>query len=69
MKKIVLAAVNARFSHTNISIRYLRNFICDLDYDVILAEFTINQPPSEIAAAIINERPMLSPCRSTSGTP
>ncbi len=57
MKKIVLAAVNARFSHTNISIRYLRNFICDLDYDVILAEFTINQPPSEIAAAIINERP------------
>ncbi|HOO70262.1 MAG TPA: DUF4080 domain-containing protein [Spirochaetota bacterium] len=57
MKKIILAALNARYSHTNLAIRYLRNSIKDLDYNVLLMEFTINNHVSDIVQSLVIERP------------
>jgi radical SAM superfamily enzyme YgiQ (UPF0313 family) len=57
MTRIVLVAVNARYSHTNIAIRYLRNSLFGLDCDVRLMEFTINQAPGDIVGAIAREGP------------
>ncbi len=52
MKKILLTGINARFSHSNPSLYYLRNFIRDLNFDVEILELTINQEKAEILDSI-----------------
>ena len=57
MKKILLAGINARFSHANLALYYLRTYTQDLGFDVYIKEFIINQDLDEIIDSIINENP------------
>lgn len=48
--KILLAAVNAKFSHTNLAVRDLQNVLAAAGLEAEIAEYTINQPAWEILA-------------------
>lgn len=50
--RILLASLNAKYVHTNLALRYLREVIRVEFPDVLLQEFTINQSAAEIAAVI-----------------
>lgn len=41
--KILLAAINARYTHTNLALRYMRQYAKKLGYETILHENTINE--------------------------
>ena len=55
--KILLVAINARYTHSNLAIRYLRNYVSDLNYICELKEFTINQYPLNILKNIYLSKP------------
>ncbi|MEM1485109.1 DUF4080 domain-containing protein [Oscillospiraceae bacterium PP1C4] len=55
--KVLLVAVNAKFSHTNLAVRYLQNTLRQAGIDADFAEYTINQPPREILADIVSRCP------------
>ncbi len=57
MKKLLLVGINARYTHSNLALRYLRNFVIDLDYKIKLLEFSINQNFLEILELIALEEP------------
>jgi radical SAM superfamily enzyme YgiQ (UPF0313 family) len=57
MKKLLFIGVNARYTHSNIAIRYLRNFVVDLEYKTKILEFSINQNILEILEQIAHEQP------------
>ncbi len=57
MKKILLIGINARYTHSNLAIRYLRTYVSDLPYQIILEEYTINQPLLEMLFKIFKLRP------------
>ena len=46
--KILLAACNAKYIHSNLAVYDLKAFSSDYDEHVILREYTINQPKDEI---------------------
>ena len=46
----LLVAVNARFSHTNLAVRYLKNALEGAGIPAAFREYTINQPVEEILA-------------------
>ncbi len=55
--KILLVALNAKFVHTNLAIRYLRSY-CQTEFpEILLREFTINEHLPEILAEIYQEQP------------
>ena len=43
MKKLLFVGINARYTHSNLSLRYLRNFVAKLEYESEILEFSINQ--------------------------
>ena len=57
MKKILLVGINARFTHSNLAIRYLRNSVLDLHYRIDIKEFSINQKTAEVLSEIYNSKP------------
>ncbi len=57
MEKILLVGINARYTHTNLALRYLRNLTPSGKYDVKLLEFSINQHSLDILSEIIAEKP------------
>ena len=57
MKKLLLVGINARYTHSNLALRYLRNFVEDLGYEVKLLEFSINQDYLEILELIVQDEP------------
>ncbi len=57
MKNILLVGINARYTHSNLAIRYLRNYVSDLSYQITLEEFTINQPLLDILSKIFKLEP------------
>ena len=50
--RVLLAALNAKYVHTNLALRYVRAGIRAEFPDVILKEFTINDSPARIAGEI-----------------
>lgn len=48
--QIFLIALNAKYSHTNLAVRYLRHALADAGFCAEIAEYTINQQPREILA-------------------
>ena len=55
---IGLVTLNAKFIHSSLSIRYLRNVAQNEGYDnVWIQEFVINQPIWKVAAEILNQKP------------
>lgn len=55
--KILLTALNSKFVHSNLAIRYLKAFTKDMDYDCKIREFSINDREEKILEEIIKERP------------
>lgn len=54
--RILLVAINAKYVHTNLAIRYLRESIISEFPQVELREFTINEPMERIEAEIYEAR-------------
>lgn len=55
--KVLLTALNAKYIHSNLAIRYLREYTKDLDYDCCIKEFSINDNTERIVQSIILEEP------------
>lgn len=58
--KILLVAVNARYVHTNLAVRYLRETLKEqgsTDWEVQIREFSINEQLEKIAGEIFEEKP------------
>ncbi len=55
---IILLGLNARFSHLNLALYYLRNHADDLGYDLTVMQYSINNKVSEIASSILAVRPV-----------
>lgn len=55
---IGLVTLNAKFIHSSLSIRYLRNVAKNEGYDnVWIQEFVVNQPIWKVATEILNQKP------------
>ncbi|MDA3812892.1 MAG: DUF4080 domain-containing protein, partial [Candidatus Cloacimonetes bacterium] len=57
MKKLLLVGINARYTHSNLALRYLRNFVDDLEHKTEILEFSINQDMLAILEQITRVRP------------
>lgn len=58
--RILLVALNARYVHTNLAIRYLRQVLEEqghTDWDIQIKEFSINDHLENVAAEIFVEKP------------
>lgn len=55
--KLLLMAINARFSHTSLSVRTLREYLRPLLPEVTIREYTIKSDPRKIYADIIADNP------------
>ncbi|WPC44764.1 B12-binding domain-containing radical SAM protein [Clostridium sp. JS66] len=55
--KVVLTALNSKFIHSNLAIRYLKAYTKDLNYECILREFTINDRREKVLEQLIKEEP------------
>ncbi|MCL1865166.1 MAG: DUF4080 domain-containing protein [Spirochaetes bacterium] len=57
MKKILLLGINARYSHSNLALLYLKRAIDDLDFDIHISEFTISEGEDKIFGTIYSFKP------------
>ncbi len=57
MNRILLAGINARYTHSNPALYYLRNSIPAGKHDVSIVEYTISERPERVAGDIIARRP------------
>jgi radical SAM superfamily enzyme YgiQ (UPF0313 family) len=55
--KILLTAINARYVHTNLAVRYLASSLDQTTNEVIVNEYTINQYPQEILQQLYEALP------------
>lgn len=55
--KVLLTAINSKFIHSNLAVRYLKSFTRDMDYESVIKEFTINDREERILEEIIKEKP------------
>lgn len=55
--KVLLTTLNAKYIHTNLAIRYLKNVVKDQDVEVNIAEFTINNSKEYIIREIYKMQP------------
>lgn len=55
--KILLTAINSKFVHSNLAVRYLKAFTKDIDYDCKIREFSINDRDEKVLEEIVKERP------------
>ena len=54
---IVLVAINARYTHTNLAIRHLRNVLLARGINPVLREYVINQSPLDIVEDLASLAP------------
>ncbi|MFZ5354738.1 MAG: DUF4080 domain-containing protein [Bacillota bacterium] len=52
--RYLLAAINAKYTHSNLAVRYLKAFCRDLNADISLLELSINDSFSSILSSIYN---------------
>lgn len=57
--KVLLTAINSKFVHSNLAVRYLKAFTDDMDFECEIREFSINDREEKILEEIIKERPDL----------
>ncbi|HEY1405952.1 MAG TPA: DUF4080 domain-containing protein [Spirochaetota bacterium] len=55
--KVLLVALNARYTHSNLALRYLRNEIAGAGHHAVIREFSINQNYFDIIDTITGENP------------
>lgn len=53
--KVLLTAINSKFIHSNLAVRYLKAFTKDLEYDCKIREFSINDREEHVLKEIIEE--------------
>ena len=68
MSDILLTTINARFIHTAFGLRYLKSNLLELKDFCEIQEFTIQQDPAEIVAAIMAANPKILGLGSIFGT-
>jgi radical SAM superfamily enzyme YgiQ (UPF0313 family) len=56
MKKILLTAINARYTHSCLALYCLKSYAAGLDFEIIIREFTINQEIEVILSDIASEQ-------------
>ena len=57
--KVLLTALNAKYVHTNLAVRYLKSYTEDLDYNCIIKEFSVNDRVENILESLLKERPQV----------
>lgn len=55
--KVVLTALDSKFIHSNLAVRYLKAYTKNLNYDCIIREFTVNDREDKILEELICEEP------------
>lgn len=55
--KVVLVSIDSRFIHTNIALRYMKEFTKDLNYDCLIREYTIQSPLMDMLDDILDDEP------------
>ena len=55
--KVLCAAVNSKYVHSNLAVRYLKAYTKDLPYEAKIREFSINEREEIILKEIIKEKP------------
>ncbi|MDQ0148507.1 B12-binding domain-containing radical SAM protein [Eubacterium multiforme] len=55
--KILLTAINSKFIHSNLAVRYLKAFTKDMPFECKIREFSINDREERILEEIIKEKP------------
>ena len=55
--KVLLVAINSKFVHSNLAIRYLKSYTKELNYKCEVLEFTINDRREKVLEDIIMEKP------------
>lgn len=55
--KVLLTALNSKYIHSNLAVRYLKAIAQDLDYKANIREFSINDREERILKEIIEEKP------------
>ncbi|HII4460381.1 TPA: B12-binding domain-containing radical SAM protein [Clostridium perfringens] len=55
--KILLTAINSKYIHSNLAVRYMKAFTKDLDFQGDIKEFSINDRVENILEGIIEEKP------------
>ena len=55
--KVLITAIDSKFIHSNLAVRYLKNFTKDLNYEAKIKELTINDREERILEEIIKEKP------------
>ncbi len=59
MKKIVLATINARYTHASLALRYLFANLGDMKDDATIQEFVINEDMQRVAEDILSRSPQI----------
>lgn len=57
--KILLTAINSKYIHSNLAVRYLKKYAEHLDYEGKIREFSINDRVEKILEEIISEKPQV----------
>ncbi|SHH56050.1 Radical SAM superfamily enzyme YgiQ, UPF0313 family [Clostridium collagenovorans DSM 3089] len=55
--KVLLTAINSQYVHSNLAIKYLRAYTKDIDYDLELVEYTINDRKERVLEDILFRNP------------
>lgn len=55
--KVLLTAVNSKFVHSNLAVRYLKAFTEQMDYECTIREFSINDRDEKVLEEIMKEKP------------
>lgn len=55
--KVLLTAINAKYIHSNLAVRYLKEYTAELDYECKIREFSINDRIQRIFEKIMCEKP------------
>lgn len=55
--KVLLIAINSRYIHSNLAVRYLRAYTKDMGYECKIKEFSINDREEHVLEQIIEEEP------------
>lgn len=57
LMKVVLVAVNSKYIHSNLAVKYLKAYTADMDYECTNMEFSINDREERVVEEIICEKP------------
>jgi radical SAM superfamily enzyme YgiQ (UPF0313 family) len=55
--KVLITAVNAKYIHSNLAVRYLKEYTSDIEFDCLVKEYSINDRIERITEDIISEKP------------